>query len=89
MGKTGWPAGLLQDDSRGLSDWFASRVDAKHTVRNVCAEIERNRTMSMRCIRCGRTDHMVEYCKLPVLPDNRVLSPAPAPAEKSAQEKSK
>lgn len=40
---TGWPPGLLQDDSRKLSDWFASRVDARWTVRQVCAEIERNR----------------------------------------------
>lgn len=40
---TGWPPGLLQDDSRKLSDWFASRIDARWTVRQVCAEIERNR----------------------------------------------
>lgn len=40
---TGWPPGLLQDDSLRLSDWFASRVDARWTVRRVCAEIERNR----------------------------------------------
>lgn len=30
---TGWPAGLLQDDCRELSRWFASRVDARRTVR--------------------------------------------------------
>jgi len=41
--KTGWPSHLLQDDSRKLSDWFASRVDARWAVRQVCAEIERNR----------------------------------------------
>lgn len=40
---TGWPPYLLQDDSRKLSDWFASRVDARWTVRQVCAEIERKR----------------------------------------------
>lgn len=33
--KTGWPPGLLQDDSRGLSMWFASRVDARETIRRV------------------------------------------------------
>ncbi len=38
--KTGWPPGLLQDDSKGLSRWFASRIDARWTVRRVCAEIE-------------------------------------------------
>lgn len=34
-GKTGWPPGLLQDDSRELSRWFASRVDARWTLRRV------------------------------------------------------
>lgn len=33
----------MQDDSRKLSDWFASRIDARWTVRQVCAEIERKR----------------------------------------------
>jgi hypothetical protein len=33
-GKTGWPAGLLQDDCSELSRWFASRVDARRTVRD-------------------------------------------------------
>lgn len=33
-GKTGWPPGLLQDDSRGLSKWFATRPDALYTLRN-------------------------------------------------------
>lgn len=33
-GKTGWPAGLLQDDDRRLSRWFASRLDARSVVRN-------------------------------------------------------
>ena len=32
-GKTGWPPGLLQDDCRGLSKWFASKPDAKRRVR--------------------------------------------------------
>lgn len=32
-GKTGWPEGLLQDDSRELSRWFASRIDARHVLR--------------------------------------------------------
>lgn len=34
MVKTGWPPGLLQDDSRGLSRWFASRIDARWVLRN-------------------------------------------------------
>ena len=35
---TGWPPGLLQDDSRALFDWFASRLDARQRVRDVCGE---------------------------------------------------
>lgn len=34
MTKTGWPPGLLQDDCRKLHRWFASRLDARHVVRN-------------------------------------------------------
>lgn len=41
--KTGWPPGLLQDDSKELSRWFASRIDARWVVRRVCAEIMRKR----------------------------------------------
>lgn len=39
MIKTGWPPGMLQDDDRDLSRWFASRIDARVCVRRVCAEI--------------------------------------------------
>lgn len=37
--KTGWPAHLLQDDSKKLTEWFASRIDARWIVRQVCKEI--------------------------------------------------
>lgn len=43
--KTGWPPGLLQDDDKKLSQWFASRIDARWQVRRVCEEIERERVM--------------------------------------------
>ena len=32
-GKTGWPPGLLQDDSKQLSKWLASKPDARQKVR--------------------------------------------------------
>ena len=38
-GKTGWPAGMLQDDSRELSKALASKPDARECVRSACAEI--------------------------------------------------
>ena len=37
-GKTGWPPGLLQDDSKGLSKWFSNKPDAKRRVREALAE---------------------------------------------------
>ena len=45
MTKTGWPPGMLQDDSNRLSEWFASRIDARWVVRKVCADIEVKRKM--------------------------------------------
>ena len=41
--KTGWPPGLLQDDSKQLSKWLASRLDARRIVRLVAAEIVKAR----------------------------------------------
>ncbi len=43
MKTTGWPPDLLQDDCRKLHKWFASRIDARWVVRQVCIEIERKR----------------------------------------------
>ena len=37
---TGWPPGLLQDDSKRLSKWLAYQPNAKQLVRERCAEIE-------------------------------------------------
>ena len=42
-GKTGHPPGLLQDDSRKLSNWFASRMNARQEVREVCKQIAQKR----------------------------------------------
>lgn len=36
--KTGWPPGLLQDDSRALSRWLASKPDARRIVRENAAK---------------------------------------------------
>lgn len=41
--KTGWPAGLMQDDHPLLSKWLASRPDARYIVRKVCREISEKR----------------------------------------------
>ena len=46
--KTGYPPGLLQDDSSELSKWFASRLDARRVVRSVCKEIEDERLHHVR-----------------------------------------
>jgi hypothetical protein len=48
-GKTGYPAGLLQDDNSKLSKWFASKPDARMIVRQVCKEIlEKKHDMQMQ-----------------------------------------
>lgn len=36
--RTGWPPSLLQDDSKELSKWFASRIDARYVIRKVFNE---------------------------------------------------
>lgn len=36
--KTGWPEGMLQDDSSGLSRWLAGKPDAREVVRRNIAE---------------------------------------------------
>lgn len=41
--RTGWPPGLLQDDCKKLSRWFASKPDARRRVREACADIARTR----------------------------------------------
>jgi hypothetical protein len=41
--KTGWPPGLLQDDSSEFSRWLSSRMDARKNVRSVAKEIEESR----------------------------------------------
>jgi hypothetical protein len=38
-GRTGWGPGLLQDDCGKLARWFSTRLDARHVVRKVVAEI--------------------------------------------------
>lgn len=39
--KTGWPPGMLQDDDRALSRWFASRPNAMQEARMVADELSR------------------------------------------------
>ena len=50
---TGWPPGMLQDDSRELSRWLASRPGAKHQVDLVCQEIKRSHRKEARRLAMG------------------------------------
>jgi hypothetical protein len=46
--RTGWPPSLLmQDDCKGLSQWFASKPDARRIVREVGAQIAEDRFNSI------------------------------------------
>lgn len=38
---TGWPPGMLQDDSRKLTDWFASKPDAMRLARESADDIKK------------------------------------------------
>ena len=58
---TGYPPGLLQDDDPQLSKWFASRLDARRVVRNVCKEIEDERLQIVRA-RTTRGVFGCTYC---------------------------
>jgi hypothetical protein len=58
---TGYPPGLLQDDDPQLSKWFASRLDARRVVRNVCKEIEDERLQTVRA-RTARGVLDCHYC---------------------------
>ncbi len=42
-GKTGYPAGLLQDDDAQLSKWFASKPDARYIVKKNIEERNNDR----------------------------------------------
>lgn len=48
--KTGWPPGLLQDDHKGLSQWLASKPNARQIVRESIrlAEIKRRLKAAFR-----------------------------------------
>ena len=37
-GKTGWPPGLLQDDSKQLSKWLAGKPDAFRLAREAAKQ---------------------------------------------------
>jgi hypothetical protein len=51
-GKTGYPAGLLQDDDSQLSKWFASKPDARYIVRKNIQERNNENLQSV-----GKTDN--------------------------------
>lgn len=60
--RTGWPPGLLQDDGRWLSKWFASKPDARRLVRERCTEIE--------------SEHMNQHTEPEPTTDRELLEPA-------------
>lgn len=42
-GKTGWPPGMLQDDSRQLSKWLSTHGCARALAQEAAKEIEANK----------------------------------------------
>lgn len=45
MKHTGWPPGLLQDDSRPLSRWLAGRINARQQARIAAREAAREASL--------------------------------------------
>lgn len=43
IARTGWPAGLLQDDCRRLARWFSEKPDARAHARDVAEEARKHR----------------------------------------------
>jgi hypothetical protein len=60
---TGWDAGLCQDYHRGLALWFASRLDARNTLRRWFGE--QRKTMNEQLI--TRLDLMQPVVMTPTL----------------------
>lgn len=75
-GKTGYPPGLLQDDCRPLSRWFASKPDARQRVREVAAEIQAQHCCNGNCNQ-GRTCPTWQACAVPE-PEPARKKPVPA-----------
>jgi hypothetical protein len=48
-GFTGAPPGMLQDDSRGLSQWLASKPDARRHAREAAQAIRRLPNCAVEC----------------------------------------
>lgn len=61
-GKTGWPPGLLQDDSRELSQWFASQPDARAIVDRLAAEILAASGLCARTLSDGKPCGLLPPC---------------------------
>lgn len=61
-GKTGWPPGLLQDDSRELSQWFASRPGARELADRRAAEILAERGGCVRVLSDGQPCGLLPPC---------------------------
>lgn len=51
-GRTGWPAGMLQDDSPQLSKWLASKPDARRHAREAAEAVRLARAVRAHP-RCG------------------------------------
>lgn len=68
---TGWPPGLLQDDSRELSRWLSNRLDARYIIRKNLMNCHYCHTTTkelrpygprgaMVCFDCGTSSEHVE-----------------------------
>ena len=61
MRKTGWdPPALMQDDNPQLSQWFASRPDARYVFkRNNQMKVSDTTALHLRCIEADLRDYLM------------------------------
>ena len=65
MRKTGWdPPALMQDDHRGLSQWFATRPDARYVFirnqRRKQMKVKDSIALHLRCIEADLRNYLIE-----------------------------
>ena len=89
-GKTGWPPGLLQDDSKGLSKLLSNRPDAKRRVREALAEqpaqqepVAAQSVMTVRIWRDKNSDQNAEFKNWHKLPDGEHILYTSPPAQRT------
>ena len=72
-GKTGWPAGLLQDDCKNLSAWFSNRLGARQQLKE---QMMAERNYDVRTV---GVDYLCDKCGDGVMDQTGIMLPGDPP----------